>query len=99
MKGGKPGYVPAFSSTPDQLPHPIGLNLWDPFGFAKDLTPEQKEVKLLAEINNGRLAMLGIMGFLSEAKVPGAVPFLKGLIPPYSGELIFPPDWIVKGAR
>jgi len=99
MKGGKPGYVPAFSSTPDQLPHPIGLNLWDPFGFAKDLTPEQKEVKLLAEVNNGRLAMLGIMGFLSEAKVPGAVPLLKGLIPPYSGELIFPPDWIVKNVR
>ena len=28
MKGGKPGYVPPFDATPDQLPHWIGLNLW-----------------------------------------------------------------------
>jgi hypothetical protein len=90
MKGGVPGYIPAFDSTPDQvrprgpptghcplldspghllaplrplltcafacdlsvippqLPHWIGLNLWDPFKFTKDLTPAQKQNKLLA---------------------------------------------------
>jgi hypothetical protein len=69
-QGGKPGYVPAFDATPDQLPHWIGLNLWDPFKFTKDLSPEQKEAKLLTEVNNGRLAMIGLMGLLSEAKVP-----------------------------
>ena len=53
MKGGKPGYVPNFDSTPDQLPHWIGLNLWDPFKFTSGLSPAQKE-KLLTEVNNGR---------------------------------------------
>ena len=54
MKGGKPGYVPNFDSTPDQLPHWIGLNLWDPFKFTSGLSPAQKEEKLLTEVNNGR---------------------------------------------
>jgi hypothetical protein len=34
--------------------HPLPLNLWDPLGFTKKLTPEKKEKALLAEINNGR---------------------------------------------
>lgn len=90
MKGGKPGYVPPFDATPDQLPHWIGLNLYDPFKFHANLTQEQKEAKLIAEINNGRLAQIGIIAFLSEAKVPGSVPFLKGIIPEYAGEVMKP---------
>jgi hypothetical protein len=35
---------------------------------------------LLAEINNGRLAMIGIMAFMAEAKLPGAVPGLVGKV-------------------
>merc|ERR1719310_1840708 len=34
--------------------------------------------------------MIGLMSFLSEAKVPGSVPLLKGLILPYSGEVMAP---------
>jgi len=90
MKGGTPGYVPPFDATPDQLPHWIGLNLWDPFKFTKNLTPAQKEEKLLAEVNNGRLAMIGLMGVLSSAKIPESVPLLKGLIPSYAGEVMAP---------
>mmetsp|Transcript_32935 Transcript_32935/g.54412 ORF Transcript_32935/g.54412 Transcript_32935/m.54412 type:complete len:248 (-) Transcript_32935:289-1032(-) len=90
MKGGKPGYFPPFSGAPDKLPHPIGLDLWDPFKFTKGLTAEEKSKKLIVEVNNGRLAMLGIMAFLAEAKVPGSVPALSGIVSPYSGEVMAP---------
>ena len=46
------------------------------------MSPEKKEKSLRAEINNGRAAMIGIMAFCSEAKVPGSVPALKGLVTP-----------------
>ena len=34
--------------------------------------------------------MLGLMGFVSEARVPGAVPALAGKIKPYDGEVMAP---------
>ena len=34
--------------------------------------------------------MLGLMGFLSEATVPGSVPALQGLVKPYAGEVMAP---------
>jgi len=44
----------------------------------------------IKEINNGRLAMLGIMGFVSESSVPGSVPVLGGRIPEYKGQFWAP---------
>jgi len=87
VRGGKPGYYPTLK---DKFPHPIPFNLFDPFGLTSKMTPEKKEKSLLAEINNGRLAMLGIFGLISASKgliVPG----LDSLpIAPYAGEYMAP---------
>jgi len=89
MRGGKPGYFPTFS----QLPHPVPFNLFDPFGLSKNATPEKKAKGLLAEINNGRLAQIGLFGFLAESQVPGSVPGLATVgIKGYSGDIMAPFD-------
>ena len=87
MAGGRPGVYPSLATPSDELramgalpPHPI-IDLWDPLGFMQYQSAESKERRLRVEVNNGRLAMLGIFSFLSEAKVPGAVPFLHNKIP------------------
>jgi hypothetical protein len=86
MRGGKPGYFPTFK----EMIHPVPLDLFDPFGFTKKLSEEKKARKLNIEVNNGRLAMLGLMSLVSEAKVPGAVPALAGLIKKYDGQPMAP---------
>ena len=70
--------------------------LFDPFGLSKSRSEEKKASGRLAEINNGRLAMIGIFGFLAESKTPGAVPFLSAMqgtaseIKPYAGDYMAP---------
>ena len=66
MRGGKPGFYPSFKKG--GIPHPVPFDLFDPFGLASKLTPERKEKALLAEVNNGRLAMIGIFGLISASK-------------------------------
>merc|ERR1712050_148995 len=86
MRGGTPGAYPKFSEHKDIIPHPVPFDLYDPFNFSKNASAEKKEAGLIKEINNGRLAMIGIMGFLAEQKVEGAVPLLKGVVTHYDGQ-------------
>jgi len=88
MRGGKPGYFPTFKNNV----HPMPLNLFDPFQLSKNASPEKKARGLVAETNNGRLAMLGLFGFLCESKIPGSVPGLSGIISAYSGDYMAPFD-------
>lgn len=90
MRGGKPGDFPDFTSGPDGIPHPVPFNLYDPFRFAKNMSEEKKASRLVVEINNGRAAMLGIIGFLSAQCVPGSVPVLNGVVPAYDGQVMAP---------
>jgi len=88
MNGRKPGQYPPFTIFRDNV-HFV-LDLYDPFGFNKKMTEETKERRLRAEVNNGRLAMLGIFGFLCADTIPGSVPALTGIAIPYAGEVMQP---------
>merc|ERR1719405_316032 len=83
-KGGLPGYV---HYTKGVRPEFV-FNLYDPFDWFKE--DKDKVRGRQVEINNGRLAMLGIFSLIAESKAPGAVPPLNGLIPEYSGNYMAP---------
>ena len=63
MRGGQPGAYPRFDGLP--------LNLYDPFNLFKKASEEKKARGRNAEVNNGRLAMIGLFSLLAESKVPG----------------------------
>jgi len=90
MRGGVPGKFPDFNDPDSKIPHPVPFNLYDPFKTSKNRSPEKKADGLVKEINNGRLAMIGIMGFLAEQSLEGSVPLLTGLVPHYDGEVMNP---------
>eukprot|EP00591_Stephanopyxis_turris_P010139 CAMPEP_0195512822 /NCGR_PEP_ID=MMETSP0794_2-20130614/4643_1 /TAXON_ID=515487 /ORGANISM="Stephanopyxis turris, Strain CCMP 815" /LENGTH=249 /DNA_ID=CAMNT_0040640691 /DNA_START=29 /DNA_END=778 /DNA_ORIENTATION=+ len=87
-KGRKPGQYPPFTLFRDNV-HFV-LDLYDPFGMSKKMSEETKQKRLVAELNNGRLAQLGIFGFLAADKVEGSVPLLKGIAIPYAGDPMIP---------
>ena len=76
------GAYPRFEGLP--------LNLYDPFNLFKKASEEKKARGRNAEVNNGRLAMIGLFGFLSESKVPGSVPALGSIVLPYDGDYMAP---------
>jgi len=88
MRGRRPGDYPSFEQFSKDV-HPV-LNLYDPFGLFKKMSAEKKEKRLLMELNNGRLAMIGIFGFLAADSVPGSVPALKDIAMQYDGNVMIP---------
>merc|ERR1712046_487171 len=89
MRGGKPGFYPSFDPFRQYFRHPP-FDLFDPFGFSKNKTPEQKERGLLVEINNGRAAMIGIGGSVSaaDASLPYVTEMLKSPHLPLDGFIV-----------
>ena len=87
-KGRMPGKYPSLQPFRDNV-H-FALDLYDPFGFYKDLFEEEKAHLRIAELNHGRLAMFGIIGFLSANKVVGSVPVLNHVAIPYDGNCMIP---------
>eukprot|EP00619_Florenciella_sp_RCC1007_P002818 CAMPEP_0205915318 /NCGR_PEP_ID=MMETSP1325-20131115/7793_1 /ASSEMBLY_ACC=CAM_ASM_000708 /TAXON_ID=236786 /ORGANISM="Florenciella sp., Strain RCC1007" /LENGTH=205 /DNA_ID=CAMNT_0053282481 /DNA_START=57 /DNA_END=674 /DNA_ORIENTATION=+ len=63
MKGGKTGVIPLIFAAPQM----------------KALSEEKKADLRLKELQNGRLAMVGIMGFFAASLTPGSVPALSSL--------------------
>lgn len=88
MRGRQPGKYPTlqyFRDTVHWVP-----DLYDPARLNRKMSEEKRQRRLLAEINNGRLAMLGLFGFLVADKIPGSVPLLAGIAKPYAGEVMNP---------
>mmetsp|Transcript_15537 Transcript_15537/g.23042 ORF Transcript_15537/g.23042 Transcript_15537/m.23042 type:complete len:228 (+) Transcript_15537:52-735(+) len=54
------------------------------------VSKETMERKRTSELNNGRLAQLGIFGFLCADKIPGSVPALNDIAIPYAGNPMIP---------
>ena len=102
-RGGMPGFFPPIAGRGGfgQVP----FNLWNPFNLPGGPSSQDEAAKTRGrqvEINNGRLAQIGIFSLLAESAVPGSVPGLTvmdsvlastgtGLgIAPYTGASL---DW------
>jgi len=81
MRGGQPGKYPDFAVFP---------SLYDPFGVFGKMKDEQRARRLNIEVNNGRLAMIGIFGFMAADTVPDSVPLLANIAQPYDGNIMAP---------
>jgi len=88
MRGGKPGDYPSFKGFRDNV-HWV-LDLYDPFGLNGKMSQEKKDKRLVMEVNNGRLAMIGIFGFMAADAVPGSVPALNNIATAYDGDIMAP---------
>jgi hypothetical protein len=85
-RGGKPGSYPRFQG----LPHNVPWDLYDPLKVYREVPEAKKEKRLLAELTNGHLAMIGIMSIMCEQSITGSVPVLSGFVKPYTGQIMAP---------
>ena len=56
------------------------INKWDILGFTEGKTEDDLKRVKLQELKNGRIAMIGTLGCVAAATIPGSVPFLTGSI-------------------
>mmetsp|Transcript_3180 Transcript_3180/g.6492 ORF Transcript_3180/g.6492 Transcript_3180/m.6492 type:complete len:250 (+) Transcript_3180:53-802(+) len=56
------------------------INKWDILGFTEGKTEDDLKRVKLQELKNGRMAMIGTLGCVAAATIPGSVPFLTGSI-------------------
>ena len=73
-QGGKPGFFPSIKGKGGFAGGTCLFDLYDPFGILPEQTEAEKKKGLFAEINNGRLAMIGLFSVLAESAVPGSNP-------------------------
>lgn len=57
---------------------PLPTVVFPPIDFS-NVSADTLRVKQNRELNNGRLAMIAMMSFISEANIPGSVPALSGI--------------------
>ena len=88
MKGRKPGQYPSFQLFRDNVN--FVLDLYDPFGLSNKKSEEQKERGRIVKLKNGRLAQIGIFGFLAADEVEGSVSLLNSIAIPYEGNPMIP---------
>eukprot|EP00315_Gephyrocapsa_oceanica_P009503 CAMPEP_0185283652 /NCGR_PEP_ID=MMETSP1363-20130426/603_1 /TAXON_ID=38817 /ORGANISM="Gephyrocapsa oceanica, Strain RCC1303" /LENGTH=224 /DNA_ID=CAMNT_0027879319 /DNA_START=89 /DNA_END=763 /DNA_ORIENTATION=- len=76
MRGGVPGKIEQLPFDGIQGLWAPKIKFWDPLNFTGALSAEQKARKRKAELKNGRLAMIGIISFITGHNLPGSVPAL-----------------------
>jgi len=90
-QGGQPGFYPDIKGR--GAGGQIQLNLFDPLDTGmRQKSAEDRARGLKSEILNGRAAMFGILGFLSESQLKGSVPLLSNIegFPRYAGDVMVP---------
>ena len=84
-KGGLPGYFPPIAGKGlGQIPFDLYKPALNP--FFPEQTDAEKARGRQVEINNGRLAMIGLFSLLSESAAPGSVPgltLIDSILEPY----------------
>ena len=68
------------TSPPSQGEIVPNINKWDILGFTEGKTEDDLKRVKLQELKNGRMAMIGTLGCVAAATIPGSVPFLTGSI-------------------